>query len=149
MEFPFTAQIEQAMAALEEQQVKMAAAAKELEAATASVTSKDRLLTAVVGAQGQVVSLTFHTTAYRSMAPGELSKAIIDVLNTARADLGDRVAATMSGFSGLGETLAASMVGGTELDDLFAPLRQMRPGFADAAAAEARRKRDRQEEFRG
>ncbi|MFJ6776509.1 hypothetical protein ACIQOV_37070, partial [Kitasatospora sp. NPDC091257] len=77
------------------------------------------------------------------------SKALIDVLNTARADMGDRVAETMSGFSGLGETLAASMTGGTELDDLFAPLRQMRPGFADAAAAEERRKRDRQEEFRG
>ncbi|MFF7988826.1 YbaB/EbfC family nucleoid-associated protein [Kitasatospora xanthocidica] len=149
MELSFAEQIEQAMAALEEQQVKMAAAAKELEVATASVTSKDRMVTAVVGAQGQVESLTFHTTAYRSMAPAQLAKVLTDVLNTARADLGDRVAATMGEFKGLGETLAASMTGGTELDGLFAPLRQMRPGFAEDAAAEERRKRDRQEEFRG
>ncbi|GAB7186958.1 hypothetical protein ATKI12_6789 [Kitasatospora sp. Ki12] len=149
MDLSFAEQIEQAMAALEEQQVKMAAAAKELEAATASVTSKDRMVTAVVGAQGQVVSLTFHTNAYRTMAPGELGKVLTDLLNTARADLGDRVATTMAGFKGLGETLAASMTGGSELEDLFTPLRQMRPGFADKAAAEERRKRDRQEEFRG
>ncbi|WP_051814028.1 YbaB/EbfC family nucleoid-associated protein [Kitasatospora sp. MBT63] len=149
MELSFAEQIEQTMAALEKQQAKMAAVAKELEAATASATSKDRLVTAVVGAQGQVVSLTFHTTGYRSMAPAELAKAVTDVLNTARADLGDRVAATMGEFQGLGETLAASMTGGTELESLFAPLRQMRPGFADEEAAAERRKRDRQEEFRG
>ncbi|MFJ8622597.1 YbaB/EbfC family nucleoid-associated protein [Kitasatospora sp. NPDC093550] len=149
MDLSFAEQIEQAMAALEEQQARMARTAKELEAATASVTSKDRMVTAVVGAQGQVVSLTFHTNAYRTMAPSELGKVLTDLLNTARADLGDRVAGAMAEFKGLGETLAASMTGGSELEDLFTPLRQMRPGFADKAAAEERRKRDRQEEFRG
>ncbi|MEV7929393.1 MULTISPECIES: YbaB/EbfC family nucleoid-associated protein [unclassified Kitasatospora] len=145
----YAEQIEQAMAALEEQQAKMAVAAKELQAATASVTSKDRMVTATVGAQGQVVSLVFHTTAYRSMAPAQLGQVLADVLNTARADIGERVAETMGAFSGLGEALRASMTGGTELDDLFAPLRDMRPGYADEAAAADRRKRDRQEEFRG
>ncbi|MBD0671491.1 YbaB/EbfC family nucleoid-associated protein [Streptomyces sp. CBMA156] len=149
MSFSYAEQIEQAMAALAEQQVKMAEAAKELQAATASATTKDRMVTATVGAQGQVVSLVFHTTAYRSMAPAQLGTVLADVLNTARADLGERMTERMGAFSGLGETLRASMTGGTELDELFAPLRDMRPGFAEDAAAEERRRRDRQEEFRG
>ncbi|AUY52733.1 YbaB/EbfC family nucleoid-associated protein [Streptomyces sp. CB01881] len=148
MSFSYAEQIEQAMATLAEQQARMAATAKELEAATASATSKDRMVTAVVGAQGQVVSLTFHTSAYRSMAPAELGRVLTEVLNTARADIGERVIEGMSAFSGLGEMLRSSMTGGTELDDLLEPLRSMRPGHADAAAEE-RRKRGRQEEFRG
>ncbi|MEU3570045.1 YbaB/EbfC family nucleoid-associated protein [Kitasatospora sp. NPDC036755] len=149
MTFSYAEQIEQAMAALAEQQDRMAAAAQELQAATASATSKDRMVTATVGAQGQVVSLVFHTTAYRTMAPAQLGTVLADVLNTARADLGEQVAAAMGQFDGLGETLRASMTDGTELDELFAPLKAMRPGYAEAEAAEERRKRDRQEEFRG
>jgi DNA-binding protein YbaB len=144
----FAEQIELAMASLQEQQTRMAAAARELQAATASVTSKDRMVTAKVGAQGQVIALTFHTTAYRAMAPAQLATVLTDVLNEARAEIGDRVTATMGSFRGVGEALRVSMVEGTELEDLLAPLRSMRPGFEEAEE-EARRKRERQEEFRG
>ncbi|MCX4745830.1 YbaB/EbfC family nucleoid-associated protein [Kitasatospora sp. NBC_01287] len=143
---PFADQIEQAVAALREQQAKMAETTRELQESTASVTSKDRMVTAVVGAQGQVVSLTFHTTAYRSMAPAQLSGLLTDVLNEARADMGAKVTESMRSFEGLGELLRTSMTGGTELDELLAPLQAMRPGHAEA---EARRLRGRQEEFRG
>lgn len=146
MTTPFAEQIEQAMAALQEQQTKMAEVAKELRESTASVTSKDRMVTAKVGAQGQVVSLTFHTTAYRSMAPAQLAGILTDVLNEARAEIGDKVITSMSSFRGIGEALRTSMTGGTELDELLAPLRSMRPGYAEE---EARRSRVRQEEFRG
>ncbi|MFI6156396.1 YbaB/EbfC family nucleoid-associated protein [Kitasatospora sp. NPDC051170] len=149
MAFSYAEQIEQAMTRLTEQQAKMTEAARELQNATATATSKDRMVSVTVGAQGQVVSMTFHTTGYRSMAPAALASLLTDLLNTARADIGDRITETMGSFKGLGESLRASLSGGTELDDLFAPLRQMRPGFADEAAAEERRKRDRQEEFRG
>jgi DNA-binding protein YbaB len=143
---PFAEQIEQAMTTLREQQAKLAEATAELQASTASVTSKDRMVTAVVGGQGQVVSLTFNTTAYRSMAPAELSKVLTDVLNEARADMGAKVLESMRSFDGLGEMLRGSMTGGTELDELLAPLQAMRP---DYAAAEAKRRGTRQEEFRG
>ncbi|WP_051969509.1 YbaB/EbfC family nucleoid-associated protein [Kitasatospora azatica] len=142
---PFADQIEQAMATLREQQARMAETTRELQASTASVTSKDRMVTAVVGAQGEVVSLTFHTTAYRSMAPAQLAGILTEVLNEARADLGAKVLEAMRSFEGLGEALRTSMTGGTELDELLAPLQAMRPSHA---AAEARRTA-RQEEFRG
>ncbi|MFF7634569.1 YbaB/EbfC family nucleoid-associated protein [Kitasatospora sp. NPDC008050] len=143
---PFTEQIEQTMANLREQQAKIAEATKELQTSTASITSKDRMVTAVVGAQGQVVSLTFHTTAYRSMAPAELSKVLTDVLNEARADMGAKVTESMRSFQGLGEMLRNSMTGGTELDELLAPLQAMRPSVA---RGQAERQHGRQEEFRG
>ncbi|MGW2250926.1 YbaB/EbfC family nucleoid-associated protein [Kitasatospora sp. NPDC001660] len=140
---PFAQQIEEAMETLREQQAKLAEATSKLQATTVSVTSKDRMVTAVLGAQGQVVSLTFHTTAYRSMAPAQLGMALADVLNQARADMGAKVTESLGSFEGLGETLRASMTGGTELDELLAPLQAMRPGFTAGA------RRERQEEFRG
>ncbi len=146
MTSPFAEQIEQAMAALQEQQTRMAEVTRELQAATVSVTTKDRMVTAKVGAQGQVVSLTFHTTAYRSMAPAQLAAALTDVLNEARAEMGERVMESMSSMRGFGETLRTSMTGGTELDTLLEPLRAMRPS---QAADAARRRSERQEEFRG
>lgn len=123
----YTEQIAEALAQVREQQEQMAKAAAELRAATASATSKDRLVTAKVGPQGQVLSLTFHTTAYRAMAPAELAAILVDTLNRARADIGERVTQSMKSFAGLGEALRSSLVGGSELDEVLAPLQAMRP----------------------
>ncbi|MFE2413408.1 YbaB/EbfC family nucleoid-associated protein [Kitasatospora sp. NPDC059408] len=140
---PFAQQIEEAMETLRVQQARIEEATRKLQAETVSVTSKDRMITAVLGAQGEVVSLTFHTTAYRSMAPAQLSAALTDVLNRARADMGAKVTESLGTFEGLGEMLRTSMTGGTELDELLAPLQAMRPGPGAGA------RRERQEEFRG
>nr|WP_237419519.1 YbaB/EbfC family nucleoid-associated protein [Kitasatospora sp. SID7827] len=125
---------------------KAEAVQRELDDLTASATTKDRMATAKVGSQGQVVSLTFHTDAYRSMAPAELGKVLADVLNEARATVGEQIAARIGRFDGLGETLRLSMTGGTELDDVLAPLYAMRPGGENGPRT---RGADRQEEFRG
>jgi DNA-binding protein YbaB len=146
MSTSFTEQIEQAMTRLRAQQERVAEVTAELNASTASVTSKDRMVTVKVGPQGQLVSLTFHTTDYRTMAPAQLSAVLTDVLNQARADMGERVAATMRSFEGVGDALRVSMTGGTELDTLLAPLYAMRPKTADD---KARTGRTKQEEFNG
>ncbi|MFI9274319.1 YbaB/EbfC family nucleoid-associated protein [Kitasatospora sp. NPDC052896] len=112
MESPFAEQIRQAMASLQEHRARMQEAQLELQAATASVTSEDRMVTAVVGPQGQVVSLTFHTDDYRDMAPEQLGRVLTDVLNEARAQMGEKVIATMRDFQGTGDMLRQSMVGG-------------------------------------
>jgi DNA-binding protein YbaB len=146
MSSPLQEQVEQAMTRLTEHRARMEEVRAELRAANASVTSKDRMVTAVVGAQGQIVSLTFHTTAYRSMAPAELGAALVDVLNEARARIGDEVLTTMRSVSGMGEVLRHSMTGGTELDKLLAPLYAMRPG---ADGQEPDRRTGKQEHFDG
>jgi DNA-binding protein YbaB len=146
MSSPLQEQVEQAMTRLTEHRARMEEVRAEMKTANASVTSKDRMVTAVVGAQGQVVSLTFHTTAYRSMAPAELGAALVDVLNEARARIGDEVLATMRSVSGMGEILRHSMTGGTELEKLLAPLYAMRPG---ADRPEPGRRTGKQEHFDG
>ena len=145
MTSPFADQIAQAMESLREQQAKMEEVRNELQAATASVTSKDRMVTAKVGPQGQVVALTFHTTAYRSMAPAQLSAVLVDVLNTARADMGEKITESMKSFRGVGDLLRHSMTGGTTLDEVLAPLRAMRPAVDDGDEKTA----TKQEEFNG
>jgi DNA-binding protein YbaB len=144
MTINYSEQIAQAMARLQEQQERMAETTAQLRDATASATSKDRLVTAKVGPQGQVVALTFHNTGYRDMAPAELSAVLLDVLNRARADLGEQISTAMKSFTGLGDALRVSMTGGTELDALLAPLHAMRPGAESPV-----RITSRQEEYDG
>ncbi|MET8700472.1 YbaB/EbfC family nucleoid-associated protein [Kitasatospora sp. NPDC058032] len=146
MSNPFADQIAQAMADMQTELARAEAMQQEMNELTGSVTSKDRMVTVKVGSQGQVVSMTFHTNDYRDMAPAELAKVLTDVLNEARADVGQQVAERISRFDGIGETLRLSMTGGTELDEILEPLWAMRPGHD---AEERRKKTDRQEEFRG
>ncbi len=146
MSNPFADQIAQTMEAMHAQLAKAQEAQAELEKLTASVTSKDRLVTVKVGPQGQVLALTFHTTGYREKAPAELGALLTDVLNEARAKVGEQVAARIREFEGVADSLRLSMTGGTELDDVLEPLWSMRPGYADEAEKKKTRK---QEEFGG
>jgi DNA-binding protein YbaB len=123
----YSEHIAQTMARLREQQERMAETTARLQRADASATSKDRMVTAKVGPQGQVLSLTFHHSGYRGMAPAELSAVLVDVLNRARAEMGEQIAEAMRSFTGLGDLLRTSMSGGTELDEILAPLHAMRP----------------------
>lgn len=141
--------IQAAMAALREQRKRMTEAKAELDATTASATSKDRMTTVTVGPQGQVVSLVFHTTAYQEMAPAELAAALTNLLNEARARMGEQVTARLKSLADVGGMIrAAAGVEDlpTDLDELMRPLCAMRPGFE---ADEAKKKSGRQEEFGG
>lgn len=69
------------------------------------------------------------------------------MLNEARADMGAKVLESMRSFEGVGEMLRTSMTGGTELDELLAPLQAMRPGYRAAEGWQAPGRR--QEEFSG
>ncbi|MGV9263227.1 YbaB/EbfC family nucleoid-associated protein [Kitasatospora sp. NPDC003701] len=146
MSNPFAEQIAQAMAEMQSELARAEEMQKEMNELTASVTSKDRMVTVKVGSQGQVVSMTFHTNGYREMAPAELAKVLTDSLNEARAAVGEQVAERIGRFDGMGETLRLSMTGGTELDEILEPLWAMRPGYEPE---DQKKKADRQEEFHG
>lgn len=77
----------------------------------ASVTAKDHLLTATVDSGGRLVDLKFHTMRYQQMAPAELAKAIRDVVDSARNQMGAEVSEAISG-------VAAPTIGGLRLRDL-------------------------------
>ncbi|MCX5015107.1 YbaB/EbfC family nucleoid-associated protein [Streptomyces sp. NBC_00555] len=149
MGIDFEGKIKDAMSALHEQRDRMLAAKRDLDSATASATSKDRMVSVTVGPQGQVVSMTFHTKAYQAMAPAELSAALVTVLNDARATMGAQVIERIKGFDNFGEHLR--MVTGLtgmpdDLDELMKPLRAMGSSFGLEEASEEA-KAAKQEEF--
>jgi DNA-binding protein YbaB len=149
MSIDFEGRIKEAMSALYEQRDKMLAVKRDLESATASVTSKDRMVSVTVGPQGQVVSLTFHNKAYQAMAPAELSAALVAVLNDARARMGTQVIEQIKGFDSFGDHLrvVTGMTGMPhDLEELMKPLRSMGSSFGLEEAQEEA-KAARQEEF--
>ncbi|MFG3345739.1 YbaB/EbfC family nucleoid-associated protein [Streptomyces sp. NPDC048018] len=149
MAIDFDGILKDAMSALHDQRDRMLAAKRELDAATASVTSKDHMVSVTVGPQGQVVSMTFHTKAYQSMAPAELAAALVGVLNEARAAMGSQVIEHIKGFQDFGGHLrSVTGLAGTpvEMDELLKPLRAMAPSFGlEETLGEL--KESRQEEF--
>ncbi|WP_435972359.1 YbaB/EbfC family nucleoid-associated protein [Streptomyces sp. Qhu_M48] len=148
MAIDFDSILKDAMSALHDHRDRMLAAKRELDEATASVTSKDRMVSVTVGPQGQVVSLTFHTKAYQSMAPAELSAALVNVLNEARATMGSQVIERIKGFEDFGGHLRSvtGMSGmPADMDELLKPLRAMRPSFGlEEAQEEARAAKQRE-----
>ncbi|MFC7742970.1 YbaB/EbfC family nucleoid-associated protein [Nocardiopsis composta] len=77
---------------LRETQRSLAEASANLESATAEAVSRDRTVSAKVNAKGEITELKFHTSKYRTMAPAELSAAVLDVIGRARAEMEQQVA---------------------------------------------------------
>jgi DNA-binding protein YbaB len=119
--------VAEAMAKLEAHQRKMLAAREELTGATASVRSPDRTLTAVVDMRGELRELKLHTEDYRSMAPAQLESLIVKTVQAARAQAAERVAEKFAPFLGSAAAIRESISGDKETDDLYAPLRALRP----------------------
>ncbi|WP_333769018.1 YbaB/EbfC family nucleoid-associated protein [Streptomyces sp. IBSBF 2435] len=118
-------QLDEAMGELQEHQQKLATLHEELRKATATVRSKDRTLEVTIGNRGDVQEIHFHGTDYRMMAPVELSAVLVETIAAARREMAGKVNAAFAPLRGFGARLRESMAGGSELDDVMAPLRAM------------------------
>jgi hypothetical protein len=83
------ADAERRMAVVADAQQRMAEVA-------VSTRSRDRSLSVGLGAGGVLTELTFHTTAYREMAPAELSRLVLDTITAARAEYAERISELMA-----------------------------------------------------
>ncbi|MFD9887838.1 YbaB/EbfC family nucleoid-associated protein [Amycolatopsis sp. NPDC059027] len=120
-------QLNQAIAELTEQQKAIEECQQHLTGQSASVRSKDRMLSATVDAQGGLSKLEFHDTRYRSMAPAELADVVTKVVAEARREmLGQVTSALQPHLRGLAD-LTASTTGSHEWDAFLEPLRKMMP----------------------
>ncbi|MFF3371490.1 YbaB/EbfC family nucleoid-associated protein [Streptomyces sp. NPDC002680] len=88
--------------------------------------SPDRMMSVTVDAQGQLSSLTFRGTGYRSMAPAQLADLIVSTVRRAQHDLQARAQATAAPMLTDG---VAGTFDGSSLWDLL-------PGADDPANAE-------------
>ncbi len=115
-------QLHQAMATLKDQRDRIESAKAELASRTTSATSADHLVTVTVDAQNTVVGMKFHTTRYRSMAPEQLARTLVDVLGRARREMADTVVEVFGPLMDQRDDLRAAMTGNTKVDKAFAGL---------------------------
>lgn len=71
---------------------------RDLRAASATARHKDGLVTVVVGARGQVQDITLDPRVYRKLTPSELSRAIMELIGKATADVSEQMKEIMSPF---------------------------------------------------
>jgi DNA-binding protein YbaB len=119
--------LQQALANIRDEQEKMSQAKSELAAARSSVTSPDHMVTATVGARGELHELKFHLTKYRSMPPDELSHVLVTVINKARAQMTEKVVTTFQPMLANLVNVRAAMSADTEVEQVFSRLWEDRP----------------------
>jgi DNA-binding protein YbaB len=84
MNGPLGDDLDNAMAKLKEIRAAADGAGRMMADTSYTLMSKRKLLSVTVAANGEVTALTFNGEGYRSLAPAELSKMIIETTNEAR-----------------------------------------------------------------
>ncbi|MCX2731502.1 YbaB/EbfC family DNA-binding protein [Saccharopolyspora sp. NFXS83] len=77
--------LDAAMAALEEEQRKLAEISQVRQNETTTVQAKDRSLEMIFDGGGELAELKFNGTKYRNMAPAQLAHVIVETLQQGRA----------------------------------------------------------------
>ncbi|MFE0422434.1 YbaB/EbfC family nucleoid-associated protein [Streptomyces sp. NPDC058953] len=120
------ARLAEALTEFEETREQLNKAAAEATRISVTVTSKDRSVEATVGAQGELRSLRFPTSRYRSMAPAELSGALMSTIARARREAASQLLDLYRPFGPVPGMSADTEAGFTPVawDELLAPLRE-------------------------
>jgi len=118
------ARIEQGMAEVRRYQEDLARMQRSLLERSASVTTADRAITVVVGAQGDLTDIEFHGAAYRSMAGTDLAKAIVGAYQQARQKMAAETDQVVRSFVERGTGIRDTMVGDNPLEELLGPIRR-------------------------
>jgi hypothetical protein len=71
------------------------------------------------GPRGDIRDITFHDTGYRSMAPAELGRLLVEVIEEARLKSRAEVTQALGPLMGFSAELRTSMLGGTPTGDLL------------------------------
>lgn len=87
MTSPLHDRIEAAMAELEQQRVKIRDLEKSAASTTATVQSKNRMVTATVDRSGKLTELRFEGKRYRTIAPAELSAVVLETVQQAQEEV--------------------------------------------------------------
>ncbi|WP_295831846.1 YbaB/EbfC family nucleoid-associated protein [uncultured Microbacterium sp.] len=104
----FTADdIERMLTEVRQSHADLAARAADIEALTATATSKDRVLSATVDARGELTDLRITGQSWRELAPKELCAKIVAVVAQAQREVQERGRALLSedGPDGLDPTM--------------------------------------------
>ncbi|MGW1411544.1 YbaB/EbfC family nucleoid-associated protein [Streptomyces sp. NPDC002403] len=109
MNEPMEQRLNEAMARLKATEEAVAKAEEDVKEASATAVSVDRSVQVTVGPQGTLVSVEFLDGKYKNMAAAQLSSAVLQAAEKARAEMARRVV-------DLFEPLTQSIGGGTFSD---------------------------------
>ncbi len=111
MSTPLRQQLNTILADMRTQQARIQAASERLGNATASATSKDRAIEAVVDNRGRVTALKLKGTGYRKLPPAELADRIADTIRSAQEAVARQTLDAMAGLlpTGLGLDFSEGM----------------------------------------
>ncbi|MDG4765991.1 YbaB/EbfC family nucleoid-associated protein [Solwaraspora sp. WMMD406] len=123
MSSAWESQIQQGLAEVRRYQEDLHRMQRSLQERSASVTTPDRAMTVVVGAQGELNEIVFQGQAYRSMAAADLAKAIVGAYQQARSQMAAETEEAVQAFVERGTRIRTGMTGGNPLEDLLAPIR--------------------------
>ena len=115
----FENQMTEAMRELRDKQGEIAAALGKLNEATATATSKDRMLQATVDGQGKLTELAFNGKRWREMAPKELGAKIVEVVAEAQEQAALKTSALMGGLVPTGFDLEQLRTVGPDLEAMM------------------------------
>lgn len=122
MSRPMEDRVAQALAHLKAAEEAAASARADLDAASVTALSADRSVRVSVGAKGELTSLEFLDGKYRTMAAPQLSAAVLEAANRARADMARRVVATLDPLTRMTARGAAPERMGVDWQSLFGSL---------------------------
>lgn len=114
--------VAQAMAHLKAAEEAATSARAELETASVIARSADRSVRVTVGAKGELTSLEFLDGRYRTMAAPQLSAAVLEAANTARAEMARRVVETLDPLTRMTSRGAAPERMGVDWESVFGSL---------------------------
>ncbi|MFJ5143392.1 YbaB/EbfC family nucleoid-associated protein [Streptomyces sp. NPDC088707] len=97
------ARVEEARAALEATEVRIAEVEEELRGAVSKVRSRDRSVEVTVGPRGELQRIRFLENRYRTMSEAQLASSVMEAVDGARSRMARRV---MEAYTPLTDSLA-------------------------------------------
>jgi DNA-binding protein YbaB len=118
-----------AMAELTRTQERLAALRETMAAKPYKATSKDGMVTVTLDQRGDIKDLKFNTAKFRRMAPAELSAALVEIINKARADGRAELAKAYKPFLPPGLDLDQMMNGKVNVNGILDAARERSQSF--------------------
>lgn len=112
-------ELEQMMAEMAEAHASIADVETQLSELSASVVSKDRLVSATVNAQGEISELKLTGQSWREMSPKELSTKIIDVVTQAQQEVRQRSTELIAAVAPTGVDAMSAPSEGVDMESMM------------------------------
>lgn len=108
-----------AVAELRAQQERIGNAVSQIESATATATTEDRLIKATVDGRGRLTEIAFSGRRWRELAPKDLASRIVEVVTRAQDRAAENTAALMAELMPAGIDLDQLQGSGPDLAAMF------------------------------